>query len=707
MGHLATLATCQLNQWALDFDGNLDRILQSIRQSKAAGATLRVGPELEITGYGCLDHFLESDTFLHSWDSIAAILKDKSCYDILLDIGAPIMHQNVRYNCRILCFNGQILLIRPKLWLANDGNYREMRYFTPWQREKYVEEYYLPRIIQEITGKIKVPIGDALISTRDTCLGCETCEELFTPSAPHSTMSLNGCEIFTNSSGSHWELRKLKTRYDLIIEATRKAGGIYLYANQQGCDGDRLYYDGSAMIVINGNIVAQASQFSLSDVEVITATVDLEEVRAFRVAPSRGLQATHVPKYERIELDYSLSTSELDDKSPSKIREPTFSVPEEEIALGPACYLWCYLRRSHQAGFFIPLSGGIDSCATSILVFSMCRMVVEACKTGNQQVLKDAQTVCGDETWQPSTPQEFCGRIFHTCFMGSVNSSKETRGRARDLAKAIGAHHTDLNIDNVVNALTTLFTTVTNYVPNFTAHGGTPASNLALQNIQARIRMVIAYLFAQLLPTVRGRKTPGSLLVLGSANVDESLRGYLTKYDCSSADINPIGGISKTDLRRFLTYSTTHFSLPILSSFISATPTAELTPSDASTGAPQSDEVDMQCTYAELSSFGTLRKNFRMGPYSMWQRLRLEWGESQGMGAREVYEKVRKLFHWYGINRHKQTVLTPGLHSEAYGVDDNRYDLRPFLYPTLSAAYRKIEDALGRWEKEKGEEKGK
>jgi hypothetical protein len=24
------------------------------------GARLRIGPELEITGYGCLDHFLES-----------------------------------------------------------------------------------------------------------------------------------------------------------------------------------------------------------------------------------------------------------------------------------------------------------------------------------------------------------------------------------------------------------------------------------------------------------------------------------------------------------------------------------------------------------------------------------------------------------------------------------------------------------------------
>jgi NAD+ synthase (glutamine-hydrolysing) len=32
------------------------------------------------------------------------------------------------------------------------------------------------------------------------------------------------------------------------------------------------------MIVINGNIVAQGSQFSLKDVEVVTATVDIEEV---------------------------------------------------------------------------------------------------------------------------------------------------------------------------------------------------------------------------------------------------------------------------------------------------------------------------------------------------------------------------------------------------------------------------------------------
>ena len=50
---IATVATCNLNQWALDFGGNLGRIKQSINEARAAGARLRLGPELEIPGYGC------------------------------------------------------------------------------------------------------------------------------------------------------------------------------------------------------------------------------------------------------------------------------------------------------------------------------------------------------------------------------------------------------------------------------------------------------------------------------------------------------------------------------------------------------------------------------------------------------------------------------------------------------------------------------
>lgn len=47
----------------------------------------------------------------------------------------------------------------------------------------------------------------------------------------------------------------------------------------------------SSMIICNGDVMAMGSQFSLEDVEVITATVDLEDVRTFRSSPNRGLQS--------------------------------------------------------------------------------------------------------------------------------------------------------------------------------------------------------------------------------------------------------------------------------------------------------------------------------------------------------------------------------------------------------------------------------
>jgi NAD+ synthase (glutamine-hydrolysing) len=144
--------------------------------------------------------------------------------------------------------------------------------------------------------------------------------------------------------------------------------------------------------------------------------------------------------------------------------------------------------------------------------------------TSDQQVLEDARRISGEPpstSWTPSTPTELCNRIFHTCFMGTSNSSTATRSRARELSQSIGAYHIDMNIDSVVTALTSLFTLVTHFTPRFRSNGGSHTENLAMQNIQARLRMVTGYLFAQLLPTVRNRPGGGALLVLGSSNVDE------------------------------------------------------------------------------------------------------------------------------------------------------------------------------------------
>ena len=306
--------------------------------------TFRSGQELEICGYSSLDHFHELDVYTHSLEMLRRLLLDESTHGILLDVGVPILHRNLRYNCRVICLDGKILLIRPKMWLANDGNYREMRHFTPWMRPRETELFHLPKMLAELQRETHVLFGDAVISTPETAFGAETCEELFTPKAPHIDMALDGVEIITNSSGSHFTLRKLDTRLQLIMEATRKSGGVYLYANQQGCDGERLYFDGCAMIIVNGDVVAQGSQFSLNDVEVVTATVDLDEVRSYRAAISRGLQAAaSTAKYQRIQTPFELSSE--DDEAdvsvaPTLPIKPRFHSVEEEIALCGGCYLW-------------------------------------------------------------------------------------------------------------------------------------------------------------------------------------------------------------------------------------------------------------------------------------------------------------------------------------------------------------------------------
>ena len=647
------LATCQLNQWVLDYDGNRDRIIEAIKTAKAADATLLLTPELCIPAYGLLDHWLENDVYANSWDIAAEIISHPDCQGIIIDLGLPVQHRGCSYNARLIALDSEVLAIRPKLDLCNDGNFREMRYFSPWPRGR-VEDYHLPDVIKSLPrGQKKCRIGEVAFETEDGSFASETCEELWTPDSPHSKYSLAGIEIVLNSSGSHHELRKLDTRINLIKEATAKTGGVYMYSNQRGCDGDRLYYDGCAMIMNSGHILAQGSQFSLNDVEVLTAMVDLDEIWPYRTSRSRGMQANNptVHQLERIAVPFRLCKSALPNPHIKITQpvEPRYHLPEEEIALGPACWLWDYLRRSRASGYLVPLSGGIDSCATATIVYSMCRLVISECRAGNKVVMSDAARLyhCREEDLAGIHPEQLCRGIFATVFMGmKAQSSGDTRRRAKELAQAIGSHHIDTNIDSMVAALHGVVVETLGFEPKFKVHGGSATENLALQNFQSRSRMVLAHALGQLIPHSRGGT--GGLLVLGSANVDECLRGYLTKYDCSSADINPIGGISKTDLKRFIAWAEKNFHLPILKEFLDATPTAELEPITESY--VQSDEVDMGFTYDELSVLGRLRKTYKLGMVGMWERLVGEWGER--MGGRGVYKKVcLSLFRDWCIER--------------------------------------------------------
>ncbi|KAG8100077.1 hypothetical protein GUJ93_ZPchr0013g34787 [Zizania palustris] len=639
---LLRVATCNLNQWAMDFDTNLRNVKESIARAKAAGAAVRVGPELELTGYGCEDHFLEQDTAAHAWECLKDILSCGHTDGILCSIGMPVIFKSVRYNC-------------------------------------------------QITSQDTVPFGFGYIQFLDVSLAAETCEELFTANAPRIDLALNGVEVFVNASGSHHQLRKLNLRIDSMRNATLLCGGVYMYANHQGCDGGRLYYDGCCCIVVNGDVVAQGSQFSLKDVEVLDALVDLDAVSSYRASVSSFReQASHRRNIPFVKVPYKLCKPFQSGMIPTGPVEVTYNCPEEEIAFGPSCWLWDYLRRSRASGFLLPLSGGADSSSVAAIVGCMCQLVIKDIEKGDEQVKGDAIRIGQYKNGEfPTDSRELAKRLFYTVYMGTENSSEGTRSRAKRLAEEIGSFHLDVPIDSVVSAFLCLFERLTGKRPCYKVDGGSDTENLGLQNIQARIRMVLAFMMASLMPWVHNKS--GFYLVLGSSNVDEGLRGYLTKYDCSSADINPIGSVSKQDLRSFLRWAAIHLQYSSLAEVEAAPPTAELEP--IRTNYNQLDEVDMGMTYEELSIYGRLRKIFRCGPVSMFQNLCHRW--CGRLSPSEVAEKVKHFFKYYAINRHKMTVLTPSYHAESYSPEDNRFDLRQFLYNTRwPYQFRKIDELV-------------
>jgi len=663
-----TVSTCNLNQHCLDFENNFKNIINSIKIAKDNYSQIRVGPELEICGYSCEDHYLEVDTVEQSWLMIERILKNKITINILCSFGMPVLYNQVLYNCVIYIFNNEILLIRPKKSLCSNGNYRETRYFTPWQKDKKITSFNLPHNIYKVNNQKTTIFGDAIISFNDIKIGTEMCEELWTPNSPNIDLGLQGVSIICNSSASHHQLKKLQYRTDLIKNSTSKNGGIYIYSNLIGCDGNRLYFDGSSLICCNGKFLKQCSQFSMKKVEVCTATINLNEIDMYRsVSKSRGVQASKFKLYPEVKVDHFICNSF--NKISNKINIK-FYHPMEEIALGPALWLWDYLRKSGLNGFFLPLSGGSDSSSTAVIIYSMCQLLYK-----NFDIIKeDLRKVLKDSEFIPKSAKHICSELFYTCYMSTPNNSDNTRNYAREIASSIGSNHSEVDIQKIVDSYLEVFENQFNFKPKFKMNNGSYIENLSLQNLQARTRMVLSYFCSQLLLFSKNKK--GGLLVLGSSNVDEALMGYYTKYDCSSADLNPIGSFSKINLKKFLDYSISYFNLPILKEILEQKPTAELEPFNSEYS--QTDEEDIGITYKNISYLGILRKEKNLGPVSMVNYLIDE--NYNNYSKEEIKILVKKFWRRYSINRHKMTSLTPSYHGEDYSPDDNRYDLRPFLY---------------------------
>mmetsp|Transcript_30545 Transcript_30545/g.42038 ORF Transcript_30545/g.42038 Transcript_30545/m.42038 type:complete len:1359 (-) Transcript_30545:23-4099(-) len=773
------VGTCNMNQWAMDFDGNLNRIIQSISNAKTqleGRCKFRTGPELEVCGYSCGDHFLELDTYLHCEQSLAAILQHPDLTnDILCDIGCPIMHNNNRYNCRVYILNRQIVLISPKVYPSDDKiSYHEKRFFASWDLKTngakkgvhqklgnykidpgangpvYMEEHILSDLLRNVTNQIAVPFGVAVLATEETTIAVDMLGDLQGP-------YLSKVEIITNGfQTSHHELRKLSSKLSLLKVFTHRFGGAYVYSNHVGGDGNgKLYFDGSSSVFSNGELVAQCSQFTLADVEVLTAVVDLTAIRSYRggAASLLDLDAKVLAACKLPVIDirnFSLQNKLLpvaDEDLPMAIRIHT---PEEECVLGPACWLWDYLRRSNAGGFLLPLSGTADSASVAAIVRVMCILAARAAVlTGNVQVIQDISRLFNDtnkceiisklmqrygfsssntvsseyanqltsdgpnrfhrgnsfgyedddensvfeskhgddeEAIVNNLADEITQQVLHTAYMGSADYSYKKNSatlkiRAQTLADSINSYHTNIDIDSMISLVIKIFSMLTNKTIRPLANGGSRAEDIALRNIQTRLRMIMAYFCAQLMPWCRGNS--GELILLEGANVDKSLigGGSYSAHSWASADINPIGGMTQADIKRMLMFVSKTFKQPILEEIVDAESDNAL--SEMHIAAMQSSVASTNggavgsMTYSELGMFGYLRKVLRCGPVQTFLKLVDFW---KPVSPTLIAAKVKQYYYLYATCRRKSTAQTLSYHLENFSLDYKSVDLRQLLY---------------------------
>ncbi|ANQ07454.1 Nad synthase [Plasmodium coatneyi] len=355
----------------------------------------------------------------------------------------------------------------------------------------------------------------------------------------------------------------------------------------------------------------------------------------------------------------------------------------EELCFNSAIYFWHVLHLTNAKGFMLALSGGVDSGFNACMVYLLSIMIEMGMKgKGISAPLGDSAESCLDHFNREQfclklkrllidTPcrKDICNKLLNTLSLPSKNSSENTRSYSEQLSKAINSYHTVYCIDDLFDFFKSAGRNLISEEMKFKSQGGSNYEDLCLQNVQSRSRLLMVYFFSPLI--CHKRYSPLNLpneflLTIATGNLDETITGYYTKYDCSSGDINIIGNVSKILIKETmcLLANDPMYDLSVCNSMNQYQPSAELKPLDNT----QTDEDDLNLKYLEMKLLAILKNNFFLGPSSMLHYLsRYFWSEGL-MSKAQLLEKVKTFFSRNLQNTHKLLVLPPSPMGEACGL---------------------------------------
>jgi NAD+ synthase (glutamine-hydrolysing) len=633
------LAGAALNQIPIDWAHNLRNIQTAIETAKENGVELLCLPELCLSGYSC------EDLFLSEWMPASALehlqLIRPWTEGICVVVGLPVRLQHRTYNTAAVLRDGQILGFAAKQFLANDGVHYETRFFAPWAAGETTTV--------ELEGE-KWPLGDLVFEHKGVRFGFEICEDAWRPDDVRPAARLKGkVDLIVNPSASHFAMSKTDVRYQLVMKASQKFNCTYLYANLLGNEAGRVIYDGEIMVARNGHLLMRNMLLSFKEVDLEFVDVDFTQP----LAPAETI---------------------------AKLPEPDeYKELNQAMSLG----LFDYLRKARSRGFVLSLSGGADSCFCAVGVAEMVRLGVEelgveefkrrsGCFPAPTETVVQQQGAGGPATQVVETTgaatapaavktvnQELVQQLLTCAYQGTVNSSDDTFNSAKELADSLGARFFNWTIDEEV----------TGYVGKIQGVLGRELSwqtdDLALQNIQARVRAPAIWLLANV----------QNCLLITTSNRSEASVGYCTMDGDTAGSISPIAGVDKDFVKKWLRWAEAELGYTALRHVNALQPTAELRPLEEK----QTDERDLM-PYTLLNRIERLAFYNRLSPREVLATLETE---DTGFDTEQLKTYVRRFYTLWSRNQWKRERYAPSFHLDDYNVDPRSW----LRFPILSGGY--------------------
>ena len=661
---LIKVAAAVLNQIPLDWEGNQSRILGALAAARAQGASVVCLPELCLTGYGCEDAFHAPGLARTAWEALHELVPETM--GLVVTVGLPVWHLKSVYNMVALLVDGRIAGFAVKRHLAGDGVHYEPRWFKPWPENQAA-------LLTDAEGRAYLA-GDLVFDVGGVRFGFEICEDAWAADRPGISLSRRGVDVILNPSASHFAFGKNAVRQRFILEGSRAFNVVYVYANLLGNESGRVIFDGEAMIASGGQLVATAERFSYQNYNVISAQVDLD---AGGVAHARSFSALpDLAGHEARCVTAPFIWPKLSPEPAGRAAEPWEAAPNlklEEFSRAVPLGLFDYLRKSRSRGFVVSLSGGADSTSLVVLIRLMIELGTE--ELGIEGFKKKL-------AWhaEVQAAQDLAGLVralLTTAYQASGNSGSVTREAARAVAEATGARHLEFDISSLVSGYTSM------------VEGGLGRAltwerdDVALQNIQARVRSPGIWMVANLL---------GALL-LSTSNRSEAAVGYATMDGDTSGGLSPIAGIDKAWLRDWLRWMEHHgpaerHPLPVLALVNAQAPTAELRPP----GSQQTDESDLM-PYPLLDAIERAAIRDKFMPLDVLRQMLLRFPQYT---LPQLTAWVDRFFILWCRNQWKRERYAPGFH-----LDDENLDPKTWCrFPILSSGFEKELATMRAWSME-------